>query len=516
MPKERLTMRKIREVLRLRFDFKLSYNKIAQSCQMGRSTVGDYIQRFEKSQITWPLPDDIDDSQLEHLLFLKPQSGSSYRRERRPPADWAYVHKELRRKAVTLMLLWQEYKEQHPDGLQYSQFCQRYRNWAQRIDPVMRIEHRAGQNTFVDYAGMTMPVFDPDTGSIREAQIFVAALGASSYSYAEATWSQSLPEWIGSHVRCFEFFGGVSEAVVPDNLKTGVTKANYYEPDINPTYLDLARHYGTVILPTRTNAPRDKAKVETAVQVVERWILARLRNQKFCGLHELNQTIARLLVELNNKPFQKLPGSRRSMYESLDRPALKPLPVQRYQFAEWKKATVNIDYHIEVERHYYSVPHQLIKKKIDVRITENTIECFYRNKPVAAHRRSRKKGGYTTLKEHMPKSHRQWAEWNPDRFIRWALKIGPDTAKLIETVIGSRPLPQQGYRSCLGILRLAKRYGDARLEAASKRALAIGATSYKSIESILKHHLDAQPVLPPEEAAIAIEHGNIRGARYYN
>ena len=314
---------------------------------------------------------------------------------------------------------------------------------------------------FVDYAGMSVAVLDPETDTIREAQIFVAALGASSYSYAEATWTQSLPEWIGSHVRCFEFFGGVTESVVPDNLKTGVTKANYYEPDINPTYLDLARHYGTVILPTRINAPRDKAKVETAVQVVERWILARLRNHKFCGLYELNQAIGRLLVELNNKRFQKLPGSRRSMYESLERPALKPLPARRYQFAEWKKATVNIDYHIEVMRHYYSVPHQLIKKKIDVRITENSIECFYKSKPVAAHRRSRKKGGYTTLKEHMPKSHRQWAEWNPDRFIRWALKIGPDTAKLIETVIGSRPVAQQGYRSCLGILRLAKRYGDA-------------------------------------------------------
>jgi len=516
MPKERLTMRKIREVLRLRFDFKLSYNKIAQSCQMGRSTVGDYIQRFEKSQLTWPLPDDIDDSELEQLLFLKPQPDTACTRPRRPPADWAYIHKELRRKAVTLMLLWQEYKEQHPDGLQYSQFCQRYRNWAQSIDPVMRIEHRAGQNTFVDYAGMTMEVFDPDTDSTREAQIFVAALGASSYSYAEATWTQSLPDWIGSHVRCFEFFGGVTEAVVPDNLKTGVTKANYYEPDINPTYLDFARHYGTVILPTRIHAPRDKAKVETAVQVVERWILARLRNHKFCGLQELNQSIAPLLAELNNKPLQKLPGSRRSMYESLERPALKLLPTQRYQFAEWKKATVNIDYHIEVERHYYSVPHQLIKKKIDVRMSENTIECFYRNKQVATHRRSTKKGRHTTVKEHMPKAHQKWAQWNPDRFIRWALKIGPDTARLIEAVIGSRAVPQQGYRSCLGILRLAERYGEMRLEAASKRALAIGATSYKSVESILKHNLDTQPVLPPEETSLAIEHGNVRGARYYH
>ena len=515
MPAERLTMRKIREVLRLRFDFKLSYNQISQSCHMGRSTVGDYIQRFEKSALTWPLSESIDDARLEQLLFQKPQSDSYCTRTRRPPADWAYIHKELRRKGVTLMLLWQEYKQQHPDGLQYSQFCQRYRSWTQRIEPVMRLEHRAGESMFVDYAGMTVPVHDPETGTVRKAQIFVATLGASSYTYAEATWSQKLADWIGSHVRSFEFFGGVAQSVVPDNLKTGVTKANYYEPDINPTYLDLARHYGTVIIPARVSKPRDKAKVESAVQVVERQILAKLRKHQFRGLDELNKAIGPLLRQLNNQRFQKLPGSRCSMYETLEHASLKPLPAQRYQFAEWKKATVNIDYHIEVDRHYYSVPHQLIKKKLDVRISAGTIECFYRNKPVATHRRNSRKGRYTTLKEHMPTAHQKWAQWSPERFIRWAAKIGPQTAKLIEIVLASRAVPQQGYRSCLGILRLAKSYGDQRLEAASQRALAIGAKSYKSVESILKHNLDAQPLHPPAASTIAIEHANIRGAQYY-
>ena len=513
MPAEKLTMRKIRELLRLKFEFNLGNRKIAHSCKMAHSTVGDYIRRFESSGLHWPLSDDIDDRILEQLLFRQPQINSS---KKRPPPDCIYIHKELRRKAVTLMLLWQEYKEQHPEGLQYSQFCQHYRDWAKTIEPVMRIEHRAGQSMFVDYAGMTMPVFDLQTNSLREAQVFVSALGASSYSYAEATWTQGLSDWIGSHVRSFEFFDGVPEVVVPDNLKTGVTKACYYEPDINPTYLDLARHYGTVILPTRINQARDKAKVESAVQVVERRILARLCNHSFRGLHQLNAAIAPLLVELNNKPFQKLPGSRRSMYESLDRPALKPLPVMRYEFAQWKTATVNIDYHFELERHYYSVPYSLIKKKVELRITENLIECFHQNKSVAIHRRSRRKGGYTTIKEHMPPSHRQWAQWSPERFIRWASKIGPNTAALIEAVINARAVPQQAYRSCLGILRLAKNYGDQRLEAASIRALALGTRSYKSLESILKHHLDGRPPDQREDCAITVVHGNIRGARYYH
>jgi transposase len=501
MPAERLTMRKIREVFRLKFDCDISNRQIAKSCNIGRSTIAEYLFRFQQAALSWPLPQDIDDNQLEQLLY--PQLPALPAHER-PLPDWSYLHQQLRQKSVTLMLLWQEYKEIHPQGYQYSQFCHRYRQWAAKIDPVMRQEHRAGEKLFVDYAGQTVPVYDLHTNQMREAQIFVAVLGASNYTYAEATWTQSLPDWIASHSRAFAFFGGVPRLVVPDNLKSAVSKACFYDPDINPTYLDLVNHYGTVVIPARVRRPKDKAKVETGVQIVERWILARLRNRQFFSLRQLNQAIAELLADLNNKPFQKLPGSRKSAFESLDRPALNPLPSQPYQFAEWKKATVNVDYHIEVHRHYYSVPHALIKKKIDVRITNNTIECFYKSNRVASHIRSHHKGRHSTVKEHMPKSHQKWAQWTPDRFIRWAGKIGPHTQSLIENVLNSRAHPQQGFRSCLGILRLAKGYGNDRLEA------------YRSVESILKHNLDQKPLPDQSSKSPPIEHINIRGARYYH
>jgi len=513
MPAVRLTMRKIREVLRLKYDNQLSNRQIAKSCLMARSTVGDYLRRFNDSGLSWPLDPQIDDQALEQLLFVQPRPDPG---QKRPVPEWLEIQRQLRRKGVSLMLLWQEYKAQHPSGYQYSQFCQRYRNWRQKLDPVMRQHHRAGEKLFVDYAGMSVAVNDPKSDQVRQAQIFVAVMGASNYCYAEATWTQSLPDWIGSHTRAFAYFGGVPRVVVPDNLKSAVKKASFYEPDINPTYLDLARHYETVIIPTRVRKPKDKAKVEAGVQLVERWVLARIRDQKFFSLHHLNRTIGELLEKLNQRAFQKLPGSRKSMFESIDRPALKPLPQEPYQFAEWKKATVNVDYHIEFERHYYSVPHRLIKKKIDLRITQRTIECFYNNKRVASHIRSHQRGRHTTVREHMPKTHQKWADWTPQRFIRWAEKIGPHTADLIRAILSSRLHPQQGFRSSLGILRLAKDYGDQRLEAACHRALAIGGTSYKSVASILKHNLD-QRALPDQSAEDpSISHKNIRGARYYN
>jgi len=505
-------MRKTKEVFRLKFDCQLSNRKIAESCLIARSTVAEYLFRFRQAALSWPLPEAINDAELEELLF---PSASLTANTERPLPDWLHIHNELRRKGVTLALLWQEYKMQHPAGYQYSQFCDRYRQWAGKIDPVMRQEHRAGEKLFVDYAGMTVPVYDRQAAKAREAQIFVAVLGASSYCFAEATRTQSLPDWIASHVRAFAYFDGVPQIVVPDNLKTGITKACFYEPDINPTYLDMANHYGTAVIPTRVRKPRDKAKVETGVQIVERWILARIRDQQFSGLYPLNQAITVLLAELNRRPFKKLPGCRKSLFEELDRPALKPLPAYPYQYAEWKKARVNIDYHIEVERHYYSVPHLLIQKQLDVRITNGIIECFYKNKRVASHIRSYQPGRHTTVREHMPRSHQKWAEWTPQRFIRWAAKIGPQTVQLIEAILNARPVPQQGFRSCLGVLRLAKSYGDQRLEAACRRAVDIGGASYRSVESILKHNLDQKPL--SEEAAnqTPISHINIRGARYY-
>jgi transposase len=512
MPATRLTMRKIREVLRLFFNCHLTKRQIAISCKIARSTVAEYLMRFAASGLSWPLSAETDDAQLEALLFPPPPVVMEQPRQ---GPDFGYIHRELRRKAVTLMLLWQEYKASYPDGYQYSQFCNLYRTWAERIDPVMRQEHRAGETLCVDWAGMTVPILDPLTGSQKPASIFVAVLAASNYSYAEATLSQALGDWIGAHCRAFAFFGGASRAVVPDNTKTGISKACFYEPDLNPSYLEMANHYGTAILPTRVRKPRDKAKVESGVLVVERWILARIRNESFFSLSQLNRRIAELLEALNRRPFQKLPGCRHSAFMEIDKPALRALPDRPYQFAEWKKATVHIDYHVELDGHYYSVPYRLVRKKLDLRYTPHTVECFYQSTRVASHIRSYLRGRHTTLKEHMPSNHQRWLDWTPERFGRWAQKIGPACATLITTIINSRPLPQQGFRSALGILRLEKDYGASRLEMACQRALDIGAISYSSLKSILKRGLEqnaaavASPLAPPSE------HENIRGAAYY-
>ena len=438
------------------------------------------------------------------------RSGNSLFSQQRPAPDG------LRRKGVTLFLLWQEYRETHPKGYQYSWFCEYYRTWRGKLDVVMRQDHRAGEKLFVDYAGQTMAVVDPDTGEIREAQIFVAVLGASNYTYAEATWTQGLPDWIASHRRTFVFFDGVPELVVPDNLRAGVSKAHRYEPDTNPTYQDMAAHYGVAVLPARVRRPRDKAKVEAGVLVVERWILAALRHRTFFSLAELNAAIRALLENLNARAFKKLPGSRRAHFEALDKPALQPLPTEPYVYAEWKKVRVHIDYHVAVDHHYYSVPHALIKKQLDVRITQHIIECFYRGTRVASHRRSHQKGRHTTLPAHMPEAHRQAGEWSPERLTHWAAKTGPGTEKLILSVLVSRKHPQQAYRACLGILRLGKAYGDGRLEAACRRALILGSHSYKSLESILKHRLDDKPLVEQQELALPDDHDNLRGPSYYH
>ncbi len=512
MPGKRLSMRKIREVLRLKYELNRSNREIGLSCGIGSSTVGDYIQRVRNTGLNWPLPEGLSDTALEQLLFPPPTARNSARLF----PDFHEVHKELQsRKNVTLNLLWQEYKERNPDGYQYSWYCHNYQEWAARLDVVMRHEHRAGEKMFVDYAGQTVSVIDRETGEIHKAQIFVAVLGASSYTYAEATLSQQIEDWIGSHVRAFSFFGGVTEAIVPDNLKSGVSKACRYEPDINPTYHDLANHYQTVVLPARVRKPRDKAKAEAGVLLVERWILARLRQHTFFSLAELNKAIGELLTILNGKPFKKLPGSRQSRFAELDQPALKPLPAAPYEVAYWKKAMVHLDYHVEVEGHYYSVPYTLVKKQLEIRYTRTTVECLYRNQRIASHLRNQVRGRHTTIKEHMPPRHRQYTEWNPERFIRWAEKIGPQTKVLTETLLVQRAHPQQAYRTLLGILRLGKAYGEQRLEAACDRALHINALSYRSIESILKNGLDKKP-LQRQESSTPIQHGNIRGADYYD
>jgi len=453
----------------------------------------------------------MDDGTLRRLFKSGdiPKNTRSY-----PQPDWDYIHRELKKRSVTLQLLWQEYKSIHSDGYQSTQFCERYRKWKRRLHPSLYCVHKAGEKMFVDYAGHTIPIMNRHTGTTTDAEIFVAVLGASNYTYAEATEDQSMPSWIGSHTRSYAYFKGVPQVTVPDNLKAGVSKACKYEPDINPTYHDMAVHYGTVIVPARVAKPRDKAKVETGVQVVERWILARLRNRTFFSLSELNAAIHELLEELNQRPFKKLPGSRASWFESIERSALLPLPAVPYVYAEWKKAKANIDYHIDVKGHYYSVPYTLRDEKFDVRYTSTTVEIFCRGERIACHRRDDTKGRHTTIKEHMPKSHQEYLAWNPSRIITWAQTIGTSTAALVEMILTVRKHPEQGYRSCLGILRLSKRYTSERLEAACARALAIRGYSYKSVESILKHGLDRAHA-PVSEKPVTRSHENIRGGAYF-
>jgi len=506
-------MRKIKEVLRLKWDNHLSHRKIAKSCNISRPVVASYIKRAEHAGLSWPLPDHVDDAALEKLLFPAPISSTQI--DRGCP-DWLWVHQELKKKNVTLFLLWHEYRQQQPQGYQYSWFCNHYRHWLGKRDLSMRQTHRAGEKLFVDYAGHTVPVVDEATGEIRSAQIFVAVLGASNYTYAEATWTQALPDWIGAHQRTFAFLGGVPEIVVPDNLRSGVSKAHRYEPDINPTYQDMATHYGIAIIPARVRKPQDKAKAEVGVQIVERWILAALRNQTFFSLTELNQAIQSLLIQFNQRAFKKLPGSRIEVFESVDKPVLKPLPLKPYEYAEWKKVRVHIDYHIDIKGHYYSVPHTLVKQQLDARITDNIVEVFHQWRRVASHPRCWQKGRHSTLKTHMPESHRRYGDWSPQRFTQWAHKIGPETVRVITACLTDRRHAEQGFRSCLGILRLAKTYSNHRLEAACQRALSLGTHRYKSIESILKHGLDEKPVDREEDASLPQQHDNIRGADYYH
>jgi transposase len=514
MAGRRVSMRKIREVLRLNHERKLSLRQIAKSCSLARSTVQDYIRRAEEAGITWPQADDLDDTTLERSLY-PPKESPENTGKAMPSMD--YLYREMRRKGVTLQLLWYEYKQQNPEGYQYSYFSQQYREHLKRLHPVFRHRYRAGEKMFVDFAGQTVDIVSSDTGEIHPAQIFIAVLGASNYTYVEAFPSQDLPSWISAHVHAFSFFKGVAEITVPDNLKSGVTKPNFYEPDINPTYLDMARHYDTAVIPARPKSPRDKAKAETAVQVAERWILAAVRNHTFFSIAELNQAIKGRLIDLNDRPMQKIGKSRRELFEAIDRPALKPLPTSPYEFAEWKKARVNIDYHVQVDYAFYSVPYQLRREEVEVRLTSTTVEILFKNRRVASHCRSFKRGEYITLKEHMPKSHQKYLDWTPSRIIKWAAQNGPKTERLVSAILDSRPHPEQGFRSCLGIMRLGKQYGAERLEAASDRAFTIKAFSFKRVESILKNGLDQQELFPEESNPdVPSSHRNVRGKGYYH
>ena len=515
MPAKRSAMRKIREVLRLKFEAKLSHEKIAAAMGMSKGAVTNTVQRAARKNLGWPLPAELDEAGLEALLY----------RQAAPPEryvlpDYPLIHQELKRKGVTLQLLWEEYDKAHrPSAYRYSQFCLHYHEYRGRLARSMRQVHRAGEKVFIDYSGDTVAVIDSRSGEILTAEIFVATLGASKYAYAEATWTQTLPDWIGSNIRMLEFFGAVPSLWVPDNLKAAIRKACRYEPEATSTYQDCASHYGAAILPARPYHAKDKASVEMSVLIVQRWILARLRHRQFFSLRELNLAIAELLSDLNLRPFKKLPGCRKAAFESLDRPAMKPLPPTRYEYADWSKAKVAIDYHAEADGHYYSVPHTLVGEYVMVRLTDTTAECFFKGHRVAAHVRSYLKGQSTTLPEHMPSAHRKHMKWTPGRLLNWGENIGVGTRAVVQWQLENRPHPEQGYRACLGLLNLSKTYGEQRLEAACRRALAIGAPHRKRILAILKAKLDQHPDLVPAAdtatATASRTHGNVRGADYF-
>ena len=505
-------MRHVKDILRLKHQNQLSVRQIARSCGLPVSTVGDYLQRAEAAGLVWPLPEDLPDSELQARLLGGIAAKEAAPGKELPP--WSEIHEQLRRKGVTLQLLWQEYRQAHPEGFRYSRFCELYREWAGTLDPVLRQTHEPGQKLFVDWAGQTVPIEQPD-GTTQPAWLFVAVLGASNKTYAEAFADQQLASWIAGHCYAFSFYGGVTRAVVPDNPKTAVILASRYEPELHRTYLAMAEHYGTAILPARPKEPGDKAKVEGGVLIAERQILAVLRDQRFFSVGELNQAIRPLVDKLNAQPFQKLEGSRNSWFDTKEKVQLLPLPAQPFEFATWSKAKVNIDYHVVVDNHFYSAPYSLIHRQLDVRLTEQTVELFYDGQRVAAHPRSRLPGQFTTLDEHRPKSHQRYLEWTPSRMVEWARKIGPQCGQVVQYILAHKPHPEQGFRSCLGIIRLGKAAGPQRLEAACGRALRFGTCSYKSIKSILENGLDRQA----EEMELpfpTLAHENVRGRNYYS
>jgi transposase len=504
-------MRKVREVLRLKHTLGLSYRKISEASGVSKTQVAEYVRRAEVAGLAWPLPEGLDDAALDQRLFpVAADSGA------RPAIDWPAMQTELKRRGVTLALLWQEYLAEQPNGYSYTRFCELHNAWRRTVSATMRQTHLAGERLFVDWAGDTIGVADPATGEVHQARIFVAALGASNFTYAEARWTETLPDWIGAHVNALATIGGAPVALVPDNLKAGITKPSRYEPGINRTYQDLADHYGCVVLPTRIVKPRDKAKVEVAVQIVERFVLAKLRNRTFFSLAELNVAIRECVADINAKVMRRVGKSRVQLLEEIDRPALKGLPNEPYTYAEWKRARVAPDYHIEIADHFYSVPSKLIREIVEARITSATVEIFHRGSRIASHAFSPVRNRHTTITEHMPSAHRRYAEWTPAKMMDQAASIGPATVALFEAIMKAKPHPEQGFRSCLGILSLVKGHGAARVEAACRRGNHVGSTTYGSVASILKHGLDKAFAIDPASEPEPLRHGNIRGSDYYH
>ena len=517
MPTERIAMRRVREMLRLRLDAGLGGREIARRMGIAPSTFREMTRRFEESGLAWPLPLDLTDSELEDRLYGESRTKQGFRRRAEP--DWAALNRELKKKHVTLQILWDEYIEAHPDGYRYSRFCELYRSWEARLPVTMRQTHLGGDKLFVDYAGDTVPVIiDRRSGKTQAAHIFVGVLGASSLTFACATWSEKLPDWVDGHVQAFAFFGGAPRLLVPDNPKVAIIKACLYDPQVNRTYGELAAHYDTAVLPARPRRPRDKAKVEAAVRIAERWLLGKLRHRRFYSLAEVNAALGELLVWLNEQQVRRYQRrTRRQLFAEIDAPRLKALPAEPYALAEWRVRKVGLDYHVDVDGHFYSVPYRHARETVEVRLTARAVEIFLHGERIAAHLRGSGDGKHTTLSEHMPASHRRYSDWTIERILSEARACGPSVALLCQVILEHRPHPEQGFRTTMGIVRLAKVYGVARLEAACERALLVSARSYGAVKSILDNRLDGQPVRRRDgEAGGAVAHPNIRGSTYYH
>ena len=505
-------MRKIRQVLRLHHEAGMSRRAIATSLGVSRDAVTDYLTRAAAARLGWPLPPEMDDAALEQRLF-PPLSGKEL--ARKPEPDWSVVHEELKRKGSTLHVLHEEYLAEYPAGINYSLFCQRYQGFRKSLKSHMRQTYQAGERVFMDYAGPTVGIVDISSGEVRRAQIFVGVLGASNYIYAEAHWSQKLPDWIAAHVRMFEHFGGVPSVVVCDNLKSAVIKASRTEPVINAAYQNLADHYGTVILPARARKPKDKSKAENGVLIIERWILFRLRRRVFGSLGELNEAIRSLLADINLRPFQKLPGNRQSAFESIDKPALLPLPEAKFEYAEFRKVRVGLDNYIDVDGRSYSVPYALRRREVEVRLTAATVEVIYKGERVASHARSTGDKPVSDP-QHMEPAHRHFGLWNANESLEWAQQIGAQVHGFLQSLLAAARTHEHGYRATLAMKKLATEYGNERLNAACLRCIEIAATSTTSLRSILKNGLDQQPAEKTKLQEAAFEHPNVRGSDYYH
>jgi transposase len=511
MPTTRITMRRIRETLRLHLQADLSYDAVGRALNISKSVVGKYVSLARAAGVDWEVAQTLTDEELEARLYRPAVPRSSHQ----IAPDFAVVHQELKRRGVTLQLLWEEYARDNELAYKYTSFSIKYRAFAQSLKRSMRQVHVAGEKLFVDYSGDGLPLIDPTTGEITTAQVFVATLGASNYTYACATLRQTTADWIRAQVQALEFFGGSPRLIVPDQTRALIKYPDAYDPEPNRTYEEFASHYGCALLAARPGRPRDKPKVENSVLIVQRWILARLRNRRFFSLAEVNRAIAELLIDLNQRPFKKLPGCRASAFKELDAPALKPLPATRYEISRWKSAKVNIDYHVEFDAHYYSVPHRLVHTMVDLCITDSLVEVFQANQCVASHVLSRKRGHHTTVPDHMPASHRAHLEWTPGKLIDWGKRVGISAAAVVTWQLEHRPHPEQGYRACLGLQRLARQYTPARLEAACARALSIRSPTYRSVASILKNGLDRQQTSNASTTALPA-HENVRGPDYYH